>query len=66
MPLTEAQHTVLAFADKHGVIREGDYEICPGIHFCPDWDRLPVCKDSPEADGCACGQLKEFKTEGSA
>jgi hypothetical protein len=57
--LTEEQRKVLALADKSGMILEGDPEICPGIHFCRDWDQMAVCADSPEAEGCACGRLKK-------
>jgi hypothetical protein len=57
--LTLEQHRVLAFADKFGVIREGDDEVCPGIHFCRDWDGMAICRDSPEAEGCACGRLSK-------
>lgn len=57
--LTAEQRKVLAFADKFGVIREGDYDVCPGIHFCRDWDQMAVCADSPEAAGCACGRLNQ-------
>jgi len=41
------------------MIYMGDDRICPGIHFCPDWDGLPVCADSPEAEGCSCGRIVE-------
>lgn len=59
-PLSEEQHEVLFYADKHGVIREGDYEVCPGIHFCRNWDEMAVCRDSPEAvGGCGCGRITE-------
>lgn len=61
--LTKKQVDILARADKFGHIYEGDYSICPGIHFCPDWDGLPVCIDSPEADGCNCGRLDKLKKE---
>lgn len=58
MPLTAEQSKILARADKFGTIEVGDDRICPGIHFCPDWDDLPVCADRPEADGCTCGRIK--------
>lgn len=28
------------------------WALCPGFHFCPDWDYLPICDDSPER--CTC------------
>jgi hypothetical protein len=63
MPLSKRQTAVLMRADKSGMIYEGDSEICPGIHFCSDWDSLPVCDDSPEADACGCGRLTEKDKE---
>ncbi len=57
--LTVEQHRVLARADKTGMIVEGDPDVCPDIHFCPDWDGLAICADSPEAEGCACGRLSK-------
>lgn len=62
MPLTEAQAKALAAVDKSGMIREDDYKTLPGVHFCRDWDQLAVCADSPEADGCSCGRLDQFRT----
>lgn len=57
--LTKEQMKVLHRADKTGMIYTTDKEVCPGIHFCNDWDRLAVCNDSPEADGCCCGRLED-------
>jgi len=59
--LTEEQRKTLARCDRFGAIEGPDLETCPGIHFCPDWDLLAVCIDSPEADGCNCGRLKSFR-----
>lgn len=56
--LSAEQRRVLERADKFGLIYEGDDAICGGIHFCPDWDGMAVCADSPEADGCHCGRLR--------
>lgn len=63
MPLSQDQIKVLTRADKMGMIYEGDSKICPGIHFCDDWDDLPVCDDSPEADACTCGRLTKKDEE---
>lgn len=52
--LTEAQRRTLEYVDKSGRISARHYEICPGIHFCPDWDSLPVCDASPEKEACTC------------
>ena len=59
--LTDEQKAVLKRCDKFGAIELPDNDICPGIHFCPDWDRLAVCIDSPEADGCSCGRLDDYR-----
>lgn len=56
--LTPDQKSILERADKFGHILMEDDHLCPGIHFCPDWDGLAVCEDSPEAYGCHCGRLK--------
>lgn len=61
--LTEEQRRILERADKFGTIEVGDDEICPGIHFCFDWDQLPVCRDSPEAECCGCGRLSEGRSK---
>lgn len=52
--LTAEQYKILERADRFGAIYEEDADICPGIHFCPDWDGLPVCIASPEAETCTC------------
>ena len=55
--LSVQQRFELAKADKWGTIEMGVDKICPGIHFCPDWDDMAVCIDSPEAESCTCGRL---------
>lgn len=55
--LSIMQIAILDRADKRGHILLGDEDTCPGIHFCPDWDGMAVCADSPEAEGCHCGRL---------
>lgn len=52
--LTEAQAKAIARIDRTGKIEPGDRELLPLLHWCPDWDYLPVCVDSPEIDGCRC------------
>lgn len=59
MGLTLQQKAILHRADKTGMIYKGDSTVCPQIHFCDDWDGLPICADSPEADGCTCGRIKD-------
>lgn len=61
--LTKAQQDVLTHADRFGIIRVGDDQICPEIHFCPDWDQMPICADSPEAEACTCGRIKKDMTK---
>jgi len=58
MGLTNEQRRILFIADKTGMIKQGDSDTCPQIHFCPDWDEFPICADSPEAEGCTCGSIK--------
>ena len=57
--LTADQISILHRADRSGMILVGDSDTCPEIHFCPDWDRLAICADSPEADGCTCGRISK-------
>lgn len=59
MALSIEQAAVLDVADRRGRISADDDLICPGIHFCPDWDGLAVCADSPEAEGCTCDQKRK-------
>ncbi|MGN6769769.1 MAG: hypothetical protein ACTHJQ_07990 [Rhizobiaceae bacterium] len=55
--LTEEQAARLRVLDRTGVIMVSDWKLLPGIHFCPDWDHLPVCNASPEISGCTCRAL---------
>lgn len=57
MPLSFKQEQLLQVIDRCSIIHSSDDRVCPGIHFCPDWDFLPVCDDSPEKDGCTCGEV---------
>lgn len=34
-------------------------KIVPGVHWCPDWDYMPICDDSPEKEGCTCNLKQE-------
>ena len=52
--LTKEQLAILNRADRSGMIVVGDSDICPGIHFCREWDSLPICVASPEWDACLC------------
>jgi hypothetical protein len=54
---------ILMRADKYGTLMYGDEDICPGIHFCPDWNDLPVFAGIPEADACQCGRLPKSEDE---
>lgn len=55
MALTEQQAAILDRLDRcSGIIKQADREACPGLHWCPDWDDLPICDASPEKDGCSC------------
>lgn len=40
---------------KRNTITNNDRYICaPNLHFCPDWDFLPIDSMSPEYEGCTC------------
>lgn len=59
MALTAEQKSILDGADKTGVILfPWQHAACPGLHFCPDWDGMAVCLDSPEIEGCTCASIK--------
>lgn len=53
-PLRELIADVLGRANKEGIIYVGDERICPGIHFCPEWDYLAIFDGSPESAACTC------------
>lgn len=53
--LTKEKIARLQRIDKTGLIAEEDKQELPGIHFCYEWDELPVCKDSPEWECCTFG-----------
>lgn len=52
--LTNKQRYQLHMVDLAGEISDEDRVVLPGIHFCPDWDQMAVCDDSPEKDCCTC------------
>lgn len=52
--MTQEQKQRLQSVDKSGVYHAEDLDLLPGLHFCPDWDNLPVCDASPEKSGCTC------------
>ena len=54
MALTHEQLRMLQIADRMGEAPQGVDVTCPGFHFCPDWDELPICDDSPEREACTC------------
>lgn len=57
--LTNAQKTVLEGAERTGVILfPWQHAVCPGLHFCPDWDGMAICFDSPEIEACTCESIK--------
>lgn len=59
MSLTPEQSKLLTIIDKTGMIKVGDRDKLPGLHFCHEWDSQPICKDSPEWDACICDLPKE-------
>jgi hypothetical protein len=61
MTLTTEQGAILAYADRSGEAPCGaDMPKVPGFHFCPDWDYLPICDNSPEIDDCTCAVKWEW------
>lgn len=56
--LTGEQITLLHHIDTYGFIPEDFRSVLPGVHFCPDWDGLPICDDSPEKEACTCPLIK--------
>ena len=53
--LTVKQAAILNKADKSGQSPEPtELKKVRGFHFCPDWDYLPICNNSPEKEGCVC------------
>ena len=55
--LTDEQVIILDEADRTGKKPSGqDLKIVRGFHWCPDWDYLPICDDSPEIYGCTCSR----------
>lgn len=59
MKLSKEQITVLNRLDRDpdASITDADRAICPGLHWCHDWDYLAVCDDSPEKESCLCDGL---------
>lgn len=56
MPLTKQQASLLRYLDEDqdADILDADRRLCPGLHFCPDWDGMPICEASPEWEACTC------------
>ena len=52
--LTATQKYALHLIDIRNTITKEDRALLPGVHFCNDWDGLPVCDDSPEKSCCTC------------
>lgn len=52
--MNEKQWTALRRIDMTGEITEQDKAFLPGLHFCDDWDQLPIYDDSPEKESCTC------------
>lgn len=52
--MTHEQSKALRIIDKTGMIKVGDRDLLPGLHFCPDWDYQAIFDFSPEKDACLC------------
>lgn len=57
--LSDGQLRTLHKVDSTGAIWPSDREVLPGLHFCPDWDGLAICKLTPEWESCTCDIKKE-------
>lgn len=57
--MNRGQMLQLEKVNNSDVINEEDKKILPGIHWCPDWDYLPVFDNSPEKVGCTCGTSQD-------
>lgn len=63
--LTEGQRNLLKRIDLAGSFSKDEAILLPNLHFCPDWDFLPVCDDSPEAEGCTCHTSRTASSDGA-
>lgn len=55
MSLTAIQTAILERAEETGEAPfAADMRLVPGFHFCPCWDYLAICDDSPEIEACTC------------
>lgn len=53
------QRDILRIADHLGKSpTKEQMKFVPGFHFCPDWDYMAICNDSPEKETCSC-ELRE-------
>lgn len=52
--LSPQQQQILSKVDMEGKFSEADALICPGLHFCWDWDEMAICDVSPEKATCVC------------
>jgi hypothetical protein len=58
--LNKEQHKLLMKYDCSGEeINQKDLKILPGFHYCPDWDFMAMCDDSPEIITCTCEIIKD-------
>ena len=56
MTLNKQQAALLRRMDRDDALplKPNELQQVPGFHYCPDWDYLPICDDSPEKDVCTC------------
>lgn len=54
MALTKEQYLLLYRAEYDEQLTDTEKAKLPGFHFCPDWDFMAICFDSPEAEACTC------------
>ena len=55
---------VLYISEQNGFISDEHKKDFPSLHFCPDWDEMPITHELPEFEiGCLCEQYKCFRKD---
>lgn len=54
---------LMAYCDVVGHIPKEVKQCYPTAHFCPDWDFLAICSESPEFFACLCEHYDNDKLE---
>lgn len=59
--LTQEKIAVLRRIDKDGFFTQEDKRLLPGLHFCPEWDDLPISDECPEKSCCVCDEPEQLE-----